>query len=63
MKTTKKKKTEEMTHHDCLVLVQRMIEAIHGVKLSIPQIGKRWRDVTEGVPVTDIIKENSDANI
>ena len=59
MKTTKKNKknSKDLQHKDCLKLVQQIIKEIHGVELSIPEIGKRWRDVKEGVPISDICGE------
>ena len=45
----------EMSHKDALRLVQRLIQEIHGVRLSLEQIGKRWRDIREGVPLEALL--------
>ena len=51
---------KKVTHRECLQVVRDMIGALHGVDLTIEQVGKRWRDIKEGME-PEPIEDNQDA--
>ena len=42
------------THRECLQVMRDIIETKHGVSLTVEQVGRRWRDIKEGMNVPSI---------
>jgi hypothetical protein len=49
-------KDEEVSHREYLMVLQYMFKEIHGVDMSLEQVGRRWRDVKEGMEPENIYK-------